>query len=254
LHGPAPAAAERPYFKVSSHYRARLLLILPATPASWTAIRSKFMALWLAKMRYSIHDKTLEAKRARILTNALIDCAKAGIKPSFSINKMLWKISLYFECGNFKRENWRRYHRTSDAAKRVRASGDKNWKKDVTFEHAGQPWDHLDILVVKVETDDGLVGWGEAFGHTAIPATKAALDTIVAPLLIGREAGDINALMPTPDLARRSNVIATPHIGGLTRPRSKASRRRRFSRSRRLSKARRRWVPSTPSIGRGVSS
>jgi L-alanine-DL-glutamate epimerase-like enolase superfamily enzyme len=59
---------------------------------------------------------------------------------------------------------------------------------------AGQPWDHLDILVVKVETDDGLVGWGEAFGHTAIPTTKAALDTIVAPLLIGRDAGDINAL------------------------------------------------------------
>nr|HEV8010071.1 mandelate racemase/muconate lactonizing enzyme family protein [Bradyrhizobium sp.] len=59
---------------------------------------------------------------------------------------------------------------------------------------AGQPWDHLEILVVKVETDDGLVGWGEAFGHAAIPTTKAALDTIVAPLLIGRDAGDINAL------------------------------------------------------------
>jgi hypothetical protein len=41
------------------------------------------MALLLAKMRHSIHDKTLEAKKARILTNALIDCAKAGIKPSF---------------------------------------------------------------------------------------------------------------------------------------------------------------------------
>lgn len=59
---------------------------------------------------------------------------------------------------------------------------------------AGQPWDHLDILVVKVETEDGLVGWGEAFGHTAIPATKMALDSIVAPLLVGRDAGDINAL------------------------------------------------------------
>src|ERR1700734_1897306 len=58
----------------------------------------------------------------------------------------------------------------------------------------GQPWDHLEILVVRVETDDNLVGWGEAFGHAAIPATKAALDTIIAPLLIGRDAGDINAL------------------------------------------------------------
>jgi hypothetical protein len=33
-------------------------------------------------MRHSIHDKTLAAKKARILINALVDCAKAGIKPS----------------------------------------------------------------------------------------------------------------------------------------------------------------------------
>jgi hypothetical protein len=95
----------------------------------------EIMALLLAEMRYSIHGKTLAAKKARILTNALIDCAKAGIKPSFAINKMLWGISLYFECGSFSRENWQTYHRVSDAAKQVRASGGKNWKKDVTFEH-----------------------------------------------------------------------------------------------------------------------
>ncbi|HLX17074.1 MAG TPA: hypothetical protein VKS24_17960 [Bradyrhizobium sp.] len=86
-------------------------------------------------MRYAIDGETLEAKKARILTNALVDCAKAGIKPSFFINKMLWGISLYLECGSFRRENWRTYHRASDAAKQVRASGDKNWKRDVTFEH-----------------------------------------------------------------------------------------------------------------------
>ena len=59
---------------------------------------------------------------------------------------------------------------------------------------AGKPWTHLEILLVKVETDEGLVGWGEAFGHAAISATKAALDTIVAPLVIGRDAEDINRL------------------------------------------------------------
>lgn len=59
---------------------------------------------------------------------------------------------------------------------------------------AGQPWDRLEILLVRVETEGGLVGWGEAFGHAAIPATKAALDSIVAPLVVGRETGDINAL------------------------------------------------------------
>jgi hypothetical protein len=86
-------------------------------------------------MRYSIHDKTLAAKQARIFINAVVDCAKAGIKPSFVINKMLWGISLYLECGRFTRENWRSYHRVSDAAKLVRASGE-DWKRKVTFEHA----------------------------------------------------------------------------------------------------------------------
>ena len=87
-------------------------------------------------MRYSIHDKTLAAKKARILINALIDCAKAGIKSSFVIKKMLWGISLYLECGSFTKENWRTYQRASDAAKQVRASGDKDRKGKVTFEHA----------------------------------------------------------------------------------------------------------------------
>src|SRR3954453_12786421 len=59
---------------------------------------------------------------------------------------------------------------------------------------AGKPWDRLEILLVRVETEDGIVGWGEAFGHAAIPSTRAALDTIVAPLVIGRDAGDIEAL------------------------------------------------------------
>ena len=87
-------------------------------------------------MRYSIHDKTLVAKKARILINALVDCAKAGIKPSFATNQMLREICLYLECGSFQKENWRTYHRASDAAKQVRASGDKDWKRNVTFEHA----------------------------------------------------------------------------------------------------------------------
>jgi len=86
-------------------------------------------------MRHSIHGDSLDAKKARILINALIECAKAGVRPSFSTNKMLWGLSLYLECGSFSRENWRLYHRVSDAAKLVRDSGDKDWKRQVTFEH-----------------------------------------------------------------------------------------------------------------------
>ena len=42
---------------------------------------------------------------------------------------------------------------------------------------AGQRWDRLESCWSASRPTDGLVGWGEAFGHAAIPATTAALDT-----------------------------------------------------------------------------
>jgi hypothetical protein len=86
-------------------------------------------------MRHSIHHTSLDAKKARILINALVDCAKAGIKPSFSTTQMLRGISLYLECGTFANKSWRLYHRASDAARLIVAAGDKGWKTRVTFEH-----------------------------------------------------------------------------------------------------------------------
>ena len=87
-------------------------------------------------MQHTIHDKSLDAKKARILINALMDCARAGVRSSFSIKEMICGVSLYLECGKFTRENWRTYHRVSDAAKKIRDAGDKDWKRHVTFEHA----------------------------------------------------------------------------------------------------------------------
>ncbi len=52
----------------------------------------------------------------------------------------------------------------------------------------------MDHLLIELRTEDGLVGWGEGFGHNAIPATKAALECFVAPWFIGKDAGAINAL------------------------------------------------------------
>lgn len=62
-----------------------------------------------------------------------------------------------------------------------------------------------DSLLVKVTTDAGLVGWGESFGFTAIPAVKAALDTMIAPACIGMEAGHIEAIAE--DLQRRFHIF-----------------------------------------------
>ena len=60
---------------------------------------------------------------------------------------------------------------------------------------AGRPSTTLDILLVRIETKDGLIGWGEAFGHAVVPATKRVLETLVAPQLLGRDATDIAGLM-----------------------------------------------------------
>jgi L-alanine-DL-glutamate epimerase-like enolase superfamily enzyme len=58
----------------------------------------------------------------------------------------------------------------------------------------------IDMLLVRVDTDAGLTGWGEAFGHRVFPATRAAIDTLLGPMCIGRDARAIVAL--TDDLQR----------------------------------------------------
>lgn len=55
----------------------------------------------------------------------------------------------------------------------------------------------MDTLLVKVETDTGLTGWGEGFGFTLVRTTRQALDQLIAPACIGQDASDIPALMLT---------------------------------------------------------
>jgi L-alanine-DL-glutamate epimerase-like enolase superfamily enzyme len=52
-----------------------------------------------------------------------------------------------------------------------------------------------DSLLVKVTTDQGLVGWGEAFGFRAVASAKLAIDQLVAPLCVGQDATRIGPLM-----------------------------------------------------------
>lgn len=46
-------------------------------------------------------------------------------------------------------------------------------------------WRNLDILLIRIETDTGLVGWGEAFGYFVAPASRIIIDKMIAPTLIG---------------------------------------------------------------------
>ena len=52
-------------------------------------------------------------------------------------------------------------------------------------------WRTLDYVFMRIDTDAGISGWGDAFGYGAARATKAALDHMVAPALIGQDARDI---------------------------------------------------------------
>jgi D-galactarolactone cycloisomerase len=60
---------------------------------------------------------------------------------------------------------------------------------------AGEGRNAFETLLVKVETDYGLIGWGEAFPHRIWPAVKSLLETLIAPVCIGLDATDIPALM-----------------------------------------------------------
>lgn len=52
----------------------------------------------------------------------------------------------------------------------------------------------LDFCLVRVETEDGLVGWGEAFAYSSRSAVCAAVRDMVAPLALGHDAADIAGL------------------------------------------------------------
>ncbi len=51
-------------------------------------------------------------------------------------------------------------------------------------------WTTLDFCLVRIETDRGLVGWGEGFGYFCSRSVAAIIQRSIAPLLIGRELPD----------------------------------------------------------------
>ena len=59
----------------------------------------------------------------------------------------------------------------------------------------GQQRGTMDACYVRVETDQGLVGWGESFGFACCPITHHIIKTFLAPMAEGRECDDIGALM-----------------------------------------------------------
>jgi L-alanine-DL-glutamate epimerase-like enolase superfamily enzyme len=69
---------------------------------------------------------------------------------------------------------------------------------------AGRPRS-MDILFVRVETQDGLVGWGEAFGYAIWPATRVALERLIAPMAVGADEADIECI--TLDMQKKLHLV-----------------------------------------------
>ncbi|HEX6959263.1 MAG TPA: mandelate racemase/muconate lactonizing enzyme family protein [Ferrovibrio sp.] len=60
--------------------------------------------------------------------------------------------------------------------------------------HKERGWTHFDTVLVRVTTKDGLVGWGEAFAYSCARSVTAAVNEMIAPLVVGRSIDDIPAL------------------------------------------------------------
>ena len=69
---------------------------------------------------------------------------------------------------------------------------------------AGRPRT-MDILLIRVETDKGLIGWGDAFCYGIGPATRAAFEHLIAPWVVGRDESDIAGLHET--LSRQLHLL-----------------------------------------------
>ena len=93
----------------------------------------------------------------------------------------------------------------------------------IPYRHSGPPtgfggkvWTTLDTLLVRVDTDEGVTGWGEAFGYNVNEGTKATIDTLIAPLCLGRDATAVAELMA--DLQKKLHFFGRggPVIYGLS--------------------------------------
>ncbi len=55
---------------------------------------------------------------------------------------------------------------------------------------AGNKWPNLSTCLVKVTTDIGLVGWGDAFSYNCLRPVCAVVEDMIAPAVIGRSIWD----------------------------------------------------------------
>jgi len=58
----------------------------------------------------------------------------------------------------------------------------------------GLDWNMLDMCLVRVTTDTGIVGWGDAFAYHCLEPVKTVVETMIRPNVVGQDARDIAGL------------------------------------------------------------
>lgn len=71
----------------------------------------------------------------------------------------------------------------------------------------GEAWERMEILLVRVETDEGVTGWGESHGFAISPVTAFMLREIFAPLCVGQTIDPMETFLS--DLRRKTHSYGT---------------------------------------------
>lgn len=91
------------------------------------------------------------------------------------------------------------------------------------FDMGGKPavmgglnWQTMNTVWLRVRTDQGIDGWGEAFGHGCSAATMTVLQTQLTPAIMGQDARDIAGLRQR--LAKAFHIYGRngPHVFALS--------------------------------------
>lgn len=99
----------------------------------------------------------------------------------------------------------------------MKITGVETYWTQIPFDMGGKPkvmgglnWQLMNSVWLRIITDAGIEGWGEAFGHGTSAATMTVLDTQLAPALLGQDARDIAGL--------RQRLAKAFHIYGRNGP------------------------------------
>ena len=87
---------------------------------------------------------------------------------------------------------------------------------DDAFNAASPRHRRMESLMVKVTTAQGLVGWGEAFGHGSNSVTFTALQNLIAPLFIGTSVADRSRTLEAAKRALHGFGSTGPIVYGLS--------------------------------------